>query len=52
MPIRNSENGDFISLPFEGPITDQPYMTMQIIKLAQLNYKKYLEDKIKKMKAK
>jgi len=52
LPIRNSENGDLISLPFEGSIMDQPYMTMAIIKLAQLNYKKFLEQKMKKLKSK
>lgn len=39
-------------LPFEGTIMDQPYMTMQIIKLAQLNYKIYCADKVQQLKAK
>ncbi len=52
LPIADSETGDFISLPFAGTITDQPYMTMQILKLIQLNYRKHLSERMKKIKAK
>lgn len=51
LPICNSENGDFRMLPFEGTITDQPYMTMQIIRLVQMNYRKHLNENIKKIKS-
>lgn len=50
LPSINSDNGDFIHLPFPGAVTDQPYMTMQILKLIQLNYRKVLADKMEKMK--
>lgn len=50
LPSINSDNGDFIHLPFPGSILDQPYMTMQILKLIQLNYRKVLADKMEKMK--
>ena len=52
LPIADSETGDFRSLPFEGSISDQPYMTMQVLKLIQLNYRRHLNEKIKKMKSK
>lgn len=52
LPIADSETGDFLSLPFEGTITDQPYMTMQILKLIQLNYRKHLSERMKKIKGK
>ena len=48
LPICDSETGDFRTLPFEGSIMEQPYMTMNILKLIQLNYRKVLSDKIKK----
>ena len=50
LPSINSDNGDFIHLPFPGSIIDQPYMTMQILKLIQLNYRKVLSDRVEKMK--
>jgi hypothetical protein len=31
---------------------DQPYMSMQVLKLIQLNYRKHLHEKIKKLQAK
>ena len=52
LPIVDSETGDFRSLPFPGSASDQPYMTMQVIKLIQLNYRKHLADKMKRIKAK
>ena len=52
LPIVDSETGDLRSLPFPGAATDQPYMTMQVIKLIQLNYRKHLADKMKKIKGK
>ena len=50
--VCDSENGDFRRLPFEGSAVDQPYMTMQVLKLVQLNYRKHLNENIRKMKAK
>jgi len=52
LPICNSENGDFIHLPFQGALADQPYMTMQVLILIQTAYKQVLSDKAEKMKAK
>lgn len=51
LPSINSDNGDFIHLPFPGSIIDQPYMTMQILKLIQLNYRKVLSDRMEKMRS-
>ncbi len=36
-------------MPFTGSIMDQPYMTMQVLRLIQLNYRKHLNDKMKKL---
>jgi len=52
LPIVNSENGDLLSLPFEGGIMHQPYMTMQIITCIQIEFRKYLSAQRKKMFAK
>lgn len=43
-PIRNSENGDFLHLPFEGSIMDQPYQTMQILKEIQNTYRDVVRE--------
>lgn len=52
LPIVDPETGDLRALPFSGSAADQPYMSMQVIKLIQLNYRKHLADKMKKLKAK
>ena len=39
LPIVDSETGDWRHLPFPGSMMDQPYMTMQILKLIQLNFR-------------
>lgn len=45
LPICDSEHGDFISLPFDGSVMEQPYQTMQILRLIQLNYRICLKKK-------
>lgn len=52
LPICNSENGDFMTMPFDGSLAEQPYMTMQILLLIQNNFKQMLSEKVEKMKAK
>lgn len=52
LPIVDSETGNLRTFPFPGPAADQPYMTMQVIKLIQLNYRKHLADRMKKLKGK
>lgn len=52
LPSIDSESGDYRHLPFAGSIMEQPYMTMQILNLIQLNYRKHLSEKVEKMKAK
>jgi len=52
LPICDSNNGDLRQLPFPGTVGDQPYMTFQIIKVIQLNYRKFLNDKVKSIKGK
>jgi hypothetical protein len=39
-------------MPFGGCTLDQPYMSMQVLKLIQLNYRKHLNDQMKKMASK
>ena len=52
LPIADSETGDFRSLPFEGAIADQPYMTMQVLKVIQASYRKHLSDNVKRIQQK
>lgn len=52
LPVCDSETGDFRMLPFPGSIMDQPYMSMQILRLIQLNYRKHLNEKMKSITAK
>lgn len=52
LPIVDSETGDLRLLPFPGSAADQPYMTMQVIKLIQLNYRKHLAEKMKRIRGK
>lgn len=50
LPICDSETGDFRTLPFPGGILDQPYMTMQILKIIQSEYRKHLNEKVKRIR--
>ena len=54
LPIVDSETGDWRHLPFPGSMMDQPYMTRQILKIIQLNFRKHLSEKAEsiRMKAK
>ena len=49
LPICDSDTGDFRTLPFPGGVPDQPYMTMQILKVVQAEYRKHLNEKLKHM---
>lgn len=48
LPICDSETGDFRTLPFQGGVTDQPYMTMQILKIIQTEYRRHMNEKLKR----
>lgn len=50
LPICDSDTGDFRTLPFPGGVLDQPYLTMQILKIIQAEYRKYLKDKVKSIR--
>lgn len=52
LPIADSENGDFRQLPFGDSVMEQPYMSMQVLKLIQLNYRKHLSEQMKRIKGK
>ena len=50
LPICDSETGDFRTLPFPGGILDQPYLTMQVLKIIQAEYRKHLNEKVKRIR--
>lgn len=50
LPICDSDTGDFKVLPFPGGVLDQPYMTMQVLKIIQIEYRKHLNEKMKRIK--
>ncbi len=50
LPICDSDTGDFKILPFPGGVLDQPYMTLQILKIIQSEYRKHLNERVKSMK--
>ena len=52
LPIVDSETGDWRHLPFHGSMMDQPYMTMQVLKLIQLNFRKHLAEKAESIRLK
>jgi len=52
LPICESEHGDLLFLPFEGTILDQPYMSMNVVKYIQSQYRKFLNDQMTKLKYK
>lgn len=52
LPCCDTETGDFRNIPFPGSVSDQPYMTMQVMKLVQLQYRMNLDEKMKRMKGK
>jgi len=47
LPLIDSETGDFRHYPFEGSLLDQPYITMDILRIIQLNYRIHLKKKMK-----
>lgn len=50
LPICDSDTGDFKILPFPGGVLDQPYMTMQVLKVIQAEYRKHLNEKLRNIK--
>lgn len=52
LPGCDGDNGNFLHLPEEGGMLDQPYMTMQILRAIQGCYQEYLHEKIQKMQSK
>ena len=49
LPICDSDTGDFRTLPFPGGVLDQPYMTMQILKIIQVEYRRIQKSKMKSL---
>ena len=50
LPVCDSETGDFRTLPFPGGVLDQPYMTLQVLKMIQAEYRRHLNEKVSKIK--
>ena len=48
----DSENGNLNHLPEEGGMLDQPYLTMQVLKVIQGCYQEHLHEKIQKLQSK
>ena len=49
LPICDSDTGDFRTLPFPGGVLDQPYLTMQVLKVIQGEYRKHLTEKVERL---
>ena len=49
LPLCDSDSGDFRTIPFPGGILDQPYMTMQVLKVIQMEYRKHIAEKNKNL---
>ncbi len=45
LPMIDSETGDYLHLPYEGAMTDQPYVTMKILNCIQDAYREVLKEK-------
>ena len=50
LPVCDSETGDFRTLPFPGGVLEQPYMTLQVLKVIQAEYRRHLNEKVSKIK--
>ena len=50
LPICDSDTGDFRTLPFPGGVLDQPYMTMQVLKVIQMEYRKHQSEKVGRLR--
>lgn len=50
LPICDSDTGDFRTLPFPGGVLDQPYMTMQVLKVIQMEYRKHQIEKVGRLR--
>lgn len=49
MPILDSEKGDWLHLPFDGSVADQPYISFTICRFIQSEYKKFIHEKNEQM---
>lgn len=50
LPICDSDTGDFRTLPLPGGVLDQPYMTMQVLKIIQAEFRNSLKEKTNSMR--
>lgn len=48
LPIADSENGDFRHLPFPGSLADQPHVTMELLRIVQMQFRAAIQDQMKK----
>lgn len=45
LPCADSETGDLRTMPFPGSASEQPYMSFQIIRIIQAEYRRFLKEK-------
>ena len=48
LPICDSETGDFRHFPFPGAPVEQPHVTMETLRLVQLNYRIVVRESMKR----
>lgn len=47
-PVCDSETGDFRHLPFPGSLVDQPHITLEILRVIQMAYRKVVSESLAK----
>ena len=47
LPVVDSETGDFRHLPFPGALSDQPHVTMELLRVIQAAFKAEIQKRVK-----
>jgi len=50
LPIVDSESGDFRHLPFPGALSEQPHVTMELLRIIQLAYRTEVQRRLKEVR--
>lgn len=48
LPMCNSENGDFLHLPFPGALADQPHVVMELLRIVQMAYRQAVKESLER----
>ena len=48
LPLIDSESGDFLHFPYPGSLVEQPHITMETLRLVQLNYRIAVREQMKR----